>query len=147
MILKTSRRNMEPCLSREVHGSLARAGKVKNQTPKVAKAEKKKARSFAKHHDDAEKKRGKRWLKMIITYNNGSSDIYRWQFERTFIYDIIYGDNPFHLMCCFLLQFFCCALPVIRSWRVVPRSASSTTDASWALEPESEQLVWMTCRV
>jgi hypothetical protein len=26
-----------------VHGSLARAGKVKNQTPKVAKAEKKKA--------------------------------------------------------------------------------------------------------
>ena len=29
----------------KVHGSLARAGKVKNQTPKVAKAEKKKARS------------------------------------------------------------------------------------------------------
>eukprot|EP00409_Alexandrium_fundyense_P001430 CAMPEP_0185911554 /NCGR_PEP_ID=MMETSP0196C-20130402/30330_1 /TAXON_ID=2932 /ORGANISM="Alexandrium fundyense, Strain CCMP1719" /LENGTH=58 /DNA_ID=CAMNT_0028632621 /DNA_START=1 /DNA_END=173 /DNA_ORIENTATION=+ len=26
----------------KVHGSLARAGKVKNQTPKVAKAEKKK---------------------------------------------------------------------------------------------------------
>lgn len=31
------------CFTGKVHGSLARAGKVKNQTPKVAKQEKRKA--------------------------------------------------------------------------------------------------------